>query len=61
MFGPHGDIQAAVFVVGPVTRITPQTVPHHARLVVGAARRLSGFIRGEIPPEDVAADGRPRR
>ena len=61
VFGPRGDIQAGVFVFGPVTRITPQTVPRHARLVMDAARRLTGALRGEIAPEWPAAKVRQRR
>jgi len=61
VFGPRGDVQASVFVVGPITRITPQTVPRHARLVMDAARRLTGVLRGEIAPGLAAVKDRPRR
>lgn len=60
VFGPHGDVQASVFVMGPITRITPHTVPHHARLVMDAARRLTGILRGELAPGAAAVKDRRR-
>jgi DNA-binding IclR family transcriptional regulator len=58
VFGLDGNIQAGVFIMGPVSRITPQTAPRHARRVVDAARKVTARLRGELPSPAAKGPGR---
>jgi len=47
VFDPRDEIAGAVFVVGPRTRITEQTVPKLTRLVVQAGLDVTRLLRGD--------------
>jgi DNA-binding IclR family transcriptional regulator len=47
VFGFRDEILAAVFLSGPRSRITRETAPNLAKLVLGAAQDLTRRLRGE--------------
>jgi DNA-binding IclR family transcriptional regulator len=52
VFGPAGEIEAALFIVVPASRFGKTRASQLARLVVAAGRALTGRIRGETAATD---------
>lgn len=59
VFDLRGKIRAAVFIVGPITRITEESVPRLVKVIVAAAEQVTGLLRGEAP--EIADHDRERR
>ncbi len=60
VFGPREDVQAALFIWGPHSRLNEQTAQRLAKLVVEAAADLTQIVRGQlsVPQEKSRAQRR---